>query len=140
MKFLILVLLVPILALAELANEPPELSVRNRLMEHAGKPALDCGRADKVTKNLSKSSCAIRAYKRNIAFFVQYSLVGTDATTEEGYAFDSQGRLFYVWTISSSALYGGKPSGKIEVHLCKTQSLRILTNGDGELTCDFDLR
>ena len=117
-------------------NPAPELGVRNRLKELAGKAGHDCGRAAKASENSSKSTCAMDSYKRKIPFFVQYSVIGTDAHVEEGLAFDSQQRLFHVWTVSESPLYGGKPSDKIDVHLCDARSLRKLD--DGELTCSFN--
>jgi hypothetical protein len=135
MKLLRLTLLILVLSLAGRASDSPELGVRNRLKELAGKAALDCGRAAKVAENSSKNLCATSAYKRKIPFFVQYSVIGTDALVEEGLSLDSQGRLFHVWAISKSPLYRGMPSGKIEVHLCDAMSLRKLD--DAELTCSF---
>lgn len=136
MKFLKLALLILVLPLAGLASEAPEVGVHSRLIELAGKTAQNCGRAAKASENSSKSLCATNAFKRMTPFFVQYSVIGTDAQVEEGLALDSQGRLFHVWTISMSPLYGGKPSGKIEVHQCDAKSLRKLS--DGELTCSFN--
>jgi hypothetical protein len=129
----IAVLLAGILITSDLA---PELGVRSRLRELAGKAAHDCGRAVKASENASKSTCAIDSYQHKVPFFVQYSVIGTDAHVEEGLAFDSQKKLFHVWTISESPLYGGKPSGKIEVHSCDANSLRKLD--DGGLTCSFN--
>jgi hypothetical protein len=136
MKFHNLAALILLFSLAGYASEAPEQGVRNRLKELAGKAAQDCGRATTAAENSSKGLCATKAYKRKMPFYVQYHVYGTDAEVEEGLALDSQGRLFHVWTISMSPLYGGKPSGKFEVHPCDANSLRKLS--DGELTCSFN--
>lgn len=135
MKLLKLATLVLVFSLLVHASENPEQGVRNRLIEIAGKNAINCGRAANGSEYVARSRCALSAYKGKSPFFVQYSVIGTDALEEEGVARDSQGRLFHVWTISNSPLYGGKPSGKFETHLCDTNSLRKLS--DGELTCNF---
>jgi hypothetical protein len=132
----ILFLLVSMLSLAAYATERPVPGVRNRLEELAGKHALNCGRAATPRENQSRSNCALEAYKRKAPFFVQYGVIGTDAHVEEGLALDARGRLSRVWAISSSPLYGGKPSGKFEVDVCSAKSLRKLANN--ELTCDFN--
>jgi hypothetical protein len=131
-NFLLLVLAI---GCASCKAESPELEVRNRLMSLAGKPAMYCGRASTPAQISHSSKCAQEAFANRRAFYVQYDVMGTDARTEEGLAFDSHGTLSHVWTISWSSLSGGKPSGKFEVHTCTPKTLHKLAND--ELMCNF---
>jgi hypothetical protein len=135
MKLTITLLVFAVVTLVAFASETPESGVHNKLQGLAGKDALDCGRAATQAEYAAKSSCAFSAYKRKTPFYVQYSVIGTDAHVEEGIALDRQGTLSHVWTISWSPLYGGKPSGKFTTDLCKAGSLKMLR--DNELMCDF---
>lgn len=136
MKGFTVALLAFVLSLAGYASEVPEVRVRSRLKELAGKTARDCGRSAKVTENSSRSLCATTAHKRRAPFFVQFRVIGTDAQMEEGVAFDSRGRMFYVGIVLKSRHYFGEPPEKIEVFQCAENSLLKLD--DGGLTCRFN--
>lgn len=101
----------------------------------AGQHAVDCGRSASPEDVFKKSTCATDAFNRKAPFLVQYRSFGTDAVVEKGLALDEHGKLSNVETISSSALYRGKPSGEFSESTCNARSLRKLL--DGTLTCDF---
>jgi|HubBroStandDraft_6_1064221.scaffolds.fasta_scaffold1952537_1 hypothetical protein len=136
MKARILILLVCTLGSTACSTVSPELGVRTRLRDLAGAQAIDCGRAASPVEVPGKSECATEALEQKVPFFVQYQSTGTDAITEEGLALDGHGKLSYVWTISWSPLYRGKPSGKFSVNTCAGPPRKL---SDAKLTCDFPL-
>ena len=81
-------------------KETPDVSIRKRLLKIAGDRAIDCGRATTKDQYAQLTACALDAFHRKSPFLVQYKVMGIDAEVEEGLAFDSNGKLSSVDTIS----------------------------------------